>query len=277
MAVRSPTSSAVRSLEVVDEHDKPVAGAEVGCVERDGLDTFHRDLSLAKTDGRGIFRFQHVRPGKLVIQVKAKGYAPELKPLDEIDMAGHLTVKLKPPRSLAGRVVDTNGEPIPDVFVSVDTWRGFRSLGVFFKSDAEGRFLWLDAPPETILINARRTGFVPIFQRNVSAKEHAITLILNRALAISGRINDAATGKPIDQAEVEVGVPDPKTGEVVWATDRAAFGSQGRLEGSIDVENRPELRLRIRAAGYEPATSRVFRRDENQVEYDVKLEKATRP
>jgi Carboxypeptidase regulatory-like domain len=188
-------------------------------------------------------------------------------------MAGHLTLKLKPPRSLAGRVIDSHGKPIPDVFVNVDTWRGFRSLGVFLKTDAEGRFLWLDSPPETFLINASRTGFASIVQRRVSAEEQAITLILKRSLAISGLVTDAATGKSIERANVEIGVADPKTGEMVWSQERRVFSFQGRLQGDIDVENRPELRLRVRAPGYDPAVSRVFRREENQVEYDVKLRK----
>ncbi len=260
--------------KVTDEKDKPVADAEVGWIEAHQQQTaFHGAMPVTKTDVRGMFRFLHVRPGKLVVQVKAKGHAPELKPLDEIDIAGHLTVKLGPPRSLAGRVVDSDDKPIPDVFVNVDSWRGFRSLGVFFKSDAEGRFLWLDAPREKFLVNASRTGFAPITQRIVSAEEQAITLILKRSLAISGRVTDAATGKPIDRANVEIGVADPKTGEIVWAQDRSVFSFQGRLQGDIDVENRPELRLRVTAPGFEPAVSRAFRRDESQVEYDMKLKK----
>ena len=261
--------------KVTDENDKPVADAEVGWIEADQQQTaFHDDLQVNRTDISGHFRFPHVRRGKLVVQVKAKGYAPEIKPVDAIDGVGQLIVKLGPPRSLAGRAVDTNGEPISDVFVNVDMWRGFRSLGVFLKTDAEGRFLWLDAPPETILINASRTGFAPITRRGVTAQEHAVTLILKRSLAISGRITDSATGKPIDQSNVEIGVADPKTGEIVWVQEQNVFSFQGRLQGNIDVENRPELRLRVRAPGFEPAVSRVFRREENQVEYDVKLTKS---
>ena len=113
----------------------------------------------------------------------------------------------------------------------------------------EGRFLWLDAPREKILINASRTGFAPITQRSVSAEEQAITLILKRSLAISGRIIDAATGKPVDQADVEIGVADAKTGEIVCGAERKVFSFQGQLQGDIDVENRPELRLRISATG----------------------------
>ena len=161
--------------------------------------------------------------------------------------------------------------------MNVDTWRGYRSLGVFLKTDADGTFRWDDAPPDTILINASRAGFAGIVQRTVSGDENAITLILKRSLSFSGRIRDAATDKPVDQTDVEVGVADARTGEIVWTRNQTVFSFQGRLQGNIDVEKTPELRIRITAAGYEPAVSRVFRRDENQVDYDVKLTKSSKP
>jgi Carboxypeptidase regulatory-like domain len=232
---------------------------------------------VTATDARGYFRFPHVRPGPLAVQVKAKGHAPAIKPLNAIDLAGHLTLKLGPPHVLSGRVVDSGGKPIPDVFVCVDTWRHDRSLGVFLKTDADGGFRWDDAPPDTMLINASRTGYAGITKRSVSSDEKEITLVLKRSLSISGRITDAATDKPIDQTDVEVGVADAKTGEIVWAREQNVFSFQGRLQASIDVEKRSEVRLRIKSAGYEPVASRVFRRDENQVEYDVKLKKASQP
>jgi beta-lactamase regulating signal transducer with metallopeptidase domain len=271
--VQNMTAGTSLAGKVIDENEKPVAGAEVAWLEGDGREIFHDDLPLLTTDARGYFRFPHVRPGKLTIQVKAKGHAPEIKPLDAIDVAGHLTVKLGRPRSMTGRVVDSAGKPIPDVFVSIARWRGYRSLGVFLKTDALGRFRWDDAPPEEVLINASRSGFAGIEPRRVSPEEKDLTLVLRRSLSISGQIKDAATDQPIDQTDAEVGVVNATTGEIVWLRDRAVFSSQGDLQGNIDVENKPELRLRISAPGYEPAVSRVLRREENQVEYDVKLRK----
>ena len=88
--------------KVTDEQDQPIAGAEVGWLEENGQTTFHDRMPVTSTNAAGRFRFPHVRPGKLVIQVKAQGHAPELKPLDAIDMEGHLTVKLGPPRIFVG-------------------------------------------------------------------------------------------------------------------------------------------------------------------------------
>ena len=80
---------------MIDENDKPVAGAEVGWIEGDEQQTrFMTTCRSRRTDAGGYFRFPHVRPGQAGRSGQGEGHAPEIKPLDEIDMAGHLTVKL---------------------------------------------------------------------------------------------------------------------------------------------------------------------------------------
>ena len=101
--------------------------------------------------------------------------------------------------------------------------------------------------------------------------------MLKRSLSIWGAIKDAATDQPVEQTDVEVGVADTSTGDIAWARDPSAFSFQGRLQANIDVEKRPELRLRVSAFGYEPAVSRVFRGEEKQIEYNVSLKKARNP
>ena len=55
------------------------------------------------------------------------------------------------------------------------------------------------------------------------------------------------------------------------------FAGQGHLQADLDAEKSPEYRLRIRAKGYKPFESRVFRSDEGQVEYDVELTRSDAP
>ncbi len=261
---------------VVDEAGRAVRGAEVGWLEV-GQETFHSGMPTTTTDAEGGFRFPHVRPGRLVLQVKARGHAPELKSVEAKQGAEPVSIKLGPPRALSGRVVDSQGKPISEAFVNIDTWRRYRALGVYLKTDAEGRFRWEDAPPDTVLVNASRTGFEGVFQERVSPDEGDVVLTLKRSLSISGRVRDADTGKPIEQAQVDVGIPDPKTGEVRWDEDARVFASQGHLQANLDAEKSAEYRLRIKAKGYQPFQSRAFRSDEGQVEYDVKLTRSDAP
>ena len=92
--------------------------------------------------------------------------------------------------------------------MNVDTWRGYRSLGVFLKTDAEGRFRVGRCPAREVPDQRQPDGFARSLSEASLPEEQAITLILKRSLAISGRITDAITDKPIDQTRVEIGVAD---------------------------------------------------------------------
>jgi hypothetical protein len=264
--------------EVRDDQGKPIEGAEVGWIEADKNQTLALDVSTTTTDEQGRFRFAHARPGRLMLQIKAKGHAPDLTPVTGKAGANAepVTIRLGPAHKLEGRVVDSQGKPIADAFVGVDTWRKFRSLGVFLDTDADGRFRWEDAPADPVQINVSRTGFTTVMMRRATAGEE-IVLTLRRSVSISGRIRDAATGKLIEQTRVEVGVPDPKAGRVHWAGHPEVFSTQGHLQASIDVEQMPEFRFRIRADGYEPFESRIFRAEEGQVEYKVSMKRTGSP
>ncbi len=262
--------------EVRDERGKPIEGAEVGWMEADKNQTLRLDDSaMMTTDRQGHFRFANARPGRLMLQIKARGHAPELTPVVGKVAANPdpVTIRLGPAHKLEGRVVDSQGKPIAYAFVGIDTWRKFRSLGVFLETDADGRFRWEDAPADTVLINVSRTGFTTVIMQPVTAGKE-IVLTLRRSVSISGRIRDATTGKPIEQTQVEVGTPDPKDGGFRWARHPQVFGIQGRLQASVDVEQTPEFRLRIRADGHEPFESRSFRAEERQVEYDVSMKRS---
>ena len=78
-------------------------------------------------------------------------------------------------------------------------------------------------------------------------------------------------------ANVTLGIPDPKTGRLQWTERDDIFAMQGFLQADIDVEIIPEFRLRLRAKGYEPVESRLFKAAERQVGYDVELIPSDKP
>ena len=275
--VQVMTRGAEIAGKVVDAQGQPIRGAEVGWLGADRRDTFHQHMPTMATDAAGNFRFPHVTPGRTVVQVKAAGHAPELKTIEARPEVEPVTITVGDPHTLAGRVVDTVGKPIADTFVVVDTWRSYRSLGVFLYTDAEGRFRWDDAPPESVLINASRTGFESTFQKRVSPEDGDILLTLRRSLSISGRISDSATGKLLDTVQVDVGIPALQGGVTSWPPNNGVFAMQGRLQANIDAETAPAFRLRFKAKGYQPFESRTFQADEGQVEYDIKLVKTDQP
>ncbi|MGP0070162.1 MAG: carboxypeptidase regulatory-like domain-containing protein [Isosphaeraceae bacterium] len=263
--------------KVSDDQGKPVSGAEVGWIEASDMDVSHDDMPTTTTGADGQFRFPHVSPGRLVIQVKARGHAPQLKPVEAKEGMEPIVVKLETPRTMIGRVVDSRNRPIADAIIIIDYWRGYRGLAVFLKTGSDGRFRWEDAPAGPVAFGANRAGYDSVSLQQNSPDDGESVVTLRRSLSISGRIRDAATDKPIEQAEVEVGIVDRENGKVSFSPRPRVFAIQGRLQASLDAENADAFRLRIKARGYLPVESRIFRSDEGQAEYDVTLTRTDEP
>ncbi len=116
--------------EVRGEQGNPIQDAEVGWLEEDQHDTFHEEMPTTTTDASGRFRFPHVRRGRLVLQVKAKGHAPDLKSVVAKEGVGPVAIRLGPAHTLMGRVVDSQGHPIAGAFLGVAYWRTYRARSI---------------------------------------------------------------------------------------------------------------------------------------------------
>ena len=235
--------------QVLDTQGKPVSGAEVGWIEAEWSETSHERLPRTTTGPDGRFHFPHARPGRLLLQVKAPGHAPALKPIDAKGAFEPVAITLDPPNTLRGRVVDTQGRPIPDAFVSVGSWRGIQSLGVYMMSDAEGRFQWTDAPADPFIISATRRDYLDFNDQSVSAGDAEVVLTLRRTLTISGRVRDDQSDARILQARVEVGTPGDEPDSFTWQEMPRVWVSSGRLQANLDAETHSAFRLRITAPG----------------------------
>ena len=75
-----------------------------------------------------------------MLQVKAKGHAPELKPVVAKGGSGPVAIRLGPAHTLTGRVVDSQGKPIAGAFVGVDTWRTYRRWAYSSRPTPTGGF-----------------------------------------------------------------------------------------------------------------------------------------
>jgi beta-lactamase regulating signal transducer with metallopeptidase domain/thiol-disulfide isomerase/thioredoxin len=261
---------------VRDDAGKPVSGAEVGWLEESHHDIFHHDLPTTMTDQNGHFRFSHVPGERLAVQVISERHAPAIEFVNARQGGEPLAITLGPPSTLSGRVVDSHNNPIEGAFIAIDSWRTFRSLGVFLKSDRDGRFQWNSAPADAVMVNASKPGFKSVHFTRVSPGEPAL-FTLRRALQVAGEIRDAQTNKRIETPSVEVGIPDAKSGRIKWVENPTVFASQGRFQADVDIESTPEFRLKFRAKGYATLESRTFRADEGPTTYDVKLTPRSEP
>jgi 5-hydroxyisourate hydrolase-like protein (transthyretin family)/peroxiredoxin len=255
---------------------KPFAGASVGV----GSDRVASNVTPEfKTDERGRFSFG-AKPGEMVvITVKAKGHAPELKQFSAgtLQKKQEVEFRLQPAKTLRGRVVDATGKPLEGVSIFTDTWRGNRTLAERLKTDADGRFAWDSAPADAVLLDIYKLGYADLRNHSVTASDKEVTLTLRQPLKVRGTVVDAETGKPVDSFRVVQGITfDDK--RISWQRRQGrpdGDGDAGKA-GTFEQEQSypyPGYAIRIEADGYLPADSRIYKLDEGQVELKFELKK----
>jgi protocatechuate 3,4-dioxygenase beta subunit len=119
------------SGNVIDPDGKPVVGATV----RIGRRTVH-------TDTNGAFTAVGIAPQTQSVEVLQPGYPPKYAPLTEAGTT--VTIQLDLGRTLRGRVVDSEGNPLEGVMIK-DTRR---NLGLRVFTDRDGWFMWEGAPAQ---------------------------------------------------------------------------------------------------------------------------------
>ncbi len=201
----------------------PIEGAEVA----QGRDRFGSHYPETKADADGRFEFRNVKPGELVLTVKAGGHAPDLKVVTVAADAEPVEFRLGPGRTIRGRLVDPQGRPVPGAFVAADTWRGFRSLMWRVDTDKEGRFRWDEAPPDAVLVDMGKQGFLSVRRRSMTPSDDESTITMPRPLTIRGAVVDARTGKPIDAFTLVPGINWPGDRPPAWERQQARATTGG--------------------------------------------------
>jgi hypothetical protein len=256
---------------VVDAKGKRVPGADVAWVDY-GNSLMFGLVRPVQTDADGRFQFPHLRPGKILVQARAKGCAPDVQTIDLQPGTEPIVIDLGPPSSIAGIILDSRGLPIPGVDVFV-TWGRYRLMGGPWKTGLDGRFRLDEAPSEVVDLRTSRIGYAGIMS-DAARPGDEVKLTMKRNLTISGSIRDAITGQRIREANVELGLPGSAPGQIVWRTNASVTAQDGEVNATLDAEAPREYRVRIGAKGYQTHESRMFRSDEGHVQYDVKLTKA---
>jgi beta-lactamase regulating signal transducer with metallopeptidase domain/uncharacterized GH25 family protein len=224
-----------------------------------------------------------IQQQEVALTVQAPGYAPELIHSDPNGAASPLEISLVPGEAVSGRVLDQEGRPLEGVTVSVSNWLGYRArLELTTKSGVDGRFHLIDAPSSGALYSFYKKGYMavqdfPMSPQGSEQPEMArYEVTLKAPLTVSGSIVDAATGQPLAKCRVREGVEydDGRAPEWQQFSSKTITDGQYKSEFSDGVFCR---RIRVEAAGYLPAVSRIFRpgdSDAGRVTFDFELSQA---
>lgn len=226
-----------------------------------------RDLD-AITDPNGAFRLLGVPTGvDLVVSAAHDDWVRgTLRPLRLTPgQTQEVALVLRAGASLPGRVVDAQGRAVADARVRWgaitpdneervghgDAFRADEALGQrVLRTDADGRFLLERLEPGRLLLKVEREGFADWYRRDLvmgaEGPQPALTVTLEGALAVRGRVTVAEAGTPIEGAwvyaeENRPGGDEPQDPGRV----RALVAVQTGADGTYRLDRLPPGRYKV--------------------------------
>ena len=259
----------VVSGRVTDPARKPIKNAVVAW----GDDPYFEKsgcLHEVRTDAQGIYKMPALPPGPMSVTVMAEGFAPDLKKITIKQEHLKVDFKLEAGKVMCLKFVDNAGKPIPGVHVQIAEWRGGKSLynikhpnvldtKIPEKADKNGIWQWNWAPGDPVKLHIYSyplKGFAPC-DLEIAGGAPPRTITLKPECRITGRVTDAATGKPIPTFTV-IPINVFRKNWLSASRFKAKPGKDGRMDYLAERTDIP-LRLRVEATGYRTQTGPEFR------------------
>lgn len=227
------------------------------------------------TSSDGAARLAGLPAGPLEIDVLAAGFLSQRREAvlsldEELDEAFELDQGI----TVAGRVVDEQGRPVPGARVMHMSILGTQFLGMDVSSvvgldlmslgmgersiacDDSGRFVIGGfASEEAAVLLATAPGFEPVRTPELPAGATDIEIRLLRSCGVSGVVVAEPAGAPVPEFEVTI------QQRMFLVVDRpvAEQAFSGRTDGSFSIESLPRevVTLVVKAPGHPPATKSV--------------------
>ena len=158
-----------------------------------------QDRSPMRTGADGSFRIEGLpRGARYDLAVLHADHPAEEVGVVEVPTAEPLRIRLRPSRTLSGRVIDVHGEPVAGAAVFC------RGSGVL--TDPEGRFRCNSMAPGAVDLSARAPGYrdrsVPV-QVPEERDPAPVEIVLEPGASLEGVVLDSE-GRPVHRARVEI-------------------------------------------------------------------------
>ncbi|NVB37592.1 carboxypeptidase regulatory-like domain-containing protein [Pseudenhygromyxa sp. WMMC2535] len=241
-----PAVGGVRG-RVIDTSGQPVAGVDI---QVQSGDRRRRGASSTRSDEAGKFELHELRPGELRVVARKGGSTMRAPGTTDDDDQGALVnieanavtevelVVARHDRELRGRVVDADGGPVVDAFVSAQrmsdrtgasgsrenfmvrsAWRDTPAL-----TDQDGRFVLDQLPEGTFLVFAQRKGGGEASVEGVSPGDD-VELVIQEGASLAGVVRVANEGALPDRFELSI----HGEAQSVWRRE-SFFRTQGRWQ-----------------------------------------------
>ncbi len=257
---------------------RAVAGATVVIQSRSDRQTLQR----VQSGPNGRF---HTGPfidpewSELTMVVQADGFASAAQTLLVPKEIPPQNIRLSPRKPLHGRVVNAHGRPLPGAVVRSATEFGFAGLDWEAEADADGRFVWYDAPATgTYMLDIGKPPFRQIVALMVPGGSDDLEITLHRPQRLHGTVTDAATGRPIERFVVIQGRGPLRPGwSPQWSQQSPLSFNGGKYDLTRSgIEQQMVWSIRVEADGYEAAEFLGFPDGTENIAHDFRLRKTTK-
>lgn len=235
---------------------KPIAGAALAAVEHVAGEGGYslKELGQAVTGDDGRYEMHRLKRDPGEIHIVADGYAPRAVALDRQDLPIYrsLDVELMAEGSVAGRILDADGQPMPDVTVGLTSvlaidGRGYRSpTRLETMTDAEGRFQLKGLPHGYAQLSYRKAGYYasPLGEL-LPVPGEPIEVAMQRTGKIRGKVAAAGGQMPAHVSLDQEGKrPGTWGGVGTWGG-----GMQVDAEGRFEFDGAPPGKYRVQFQG----------------------------
>jgi large repetitive protein len=265
---------------VVDSAGQPIAGAEIRLsrAERGGarfvfqFGGMNPEKPDATSGADGSFRVAGLEPGDYALAVTRDGYAPKRVPSVTVVEKGRNEwppIVLPAGVPIAGVVRSSKGDPV----VGAEVFAFAEGVSRNSRTDPEGKFrlegFGADRP---VMVNVRADGYASL-QRRVTPSPEEIVLVLKTSGTIRGRVEDAATNRPV--TDFTASYTESRGGfaggmRIVMAGGESEKSFQSP-DGSFELADVPPGKWNVRATspGYRPAEVSSIEVGEGETKKDV--------
>ena len=264
---------------VISPTGRPVAGAAVVFSGRHGSGSSVR----LKTDEQGRFhtgRFVAPDRPEVTLTVQADGFASAIRRITATPGTPPQVIKLDPRKPMRGRVVDSQGRPIPGAAVASTDGLGNGALAWEAETDAEGRFVWYEAPATgTVSLDAYKSPFQQALGRRVRSRVgrgHDHPASAAAPARDRHRRRDRPAGRAVHPGH-RLG-PERPGGRPEWLhgnpNNKTFTNGRYDIPDGLFPDQGMRRSIRIEADGYLPGEFLGFLDNVEDIAHDFKLRKA---
>lgn len=252
------SAEAAISGRIVDEKGQPRSEAKV-ILYPQGVEVMSTETV---SDSAGHFSINNLPPTTYILSVmvpyqgKSSAFVRQSQTITLLpgEQVNDLEFTVSTPMaSCMGRVVDIHNRPVRGAEVWLHSRVPFENTNeCMCRTDEQGRFGWNELPKEEYSISVTGDGYVPYSSSRVyPLPANNITITLQMAAQLSGKVIDATTGYPIELATItlqpvmEAGSANDRVDNAVACTD-----SQGLFDACYAGFGK--LRVYASMDGYSP-------------------------